>query len=281
MRERLQALIAQMRWSGMAAVLDEELDLAERQGTPVPEVLFRLLGAEDAARREKSLAYRLSQAHLPWPWTLQSFPFARQPSVNKAQVMTLAGLEFLRRGENVLLIGPPGTGKSGIAVGLLREACLNGYRARFFNAQALLDALYASLADRSTVGLLNQLCRFPLIAIDELGYLNLKPEQVNAFFRLMDQRYSLGLSTMISTNLDLPDWYELFQKKPLVDALLDRLQHRCIILRVSGPSLRSEPGGAPTIATAESTPESTPESTAAAKCSAPRKTAPADESAAS
>jgi DNA replication protein DnaC len=94
-------------------VLDEELDLAERQGTPVPEVLFRLLRAEDAARREKSLAYRLSQAHLPWPWTLQSFPFARQPSVNKAQVLTLAGLDFLRRGENVLLIGPPGTGKSG------------------------------------------------------------------------------------------------------------------------------------------------------------------------
>jgi DNA replication protein DnaC len=172
---------------------------------------------------------------------LQSFPFARQPSVNKAQVLTLAGLDFLRRGENLLLIGPPGTGKSGIAVGLLREACLNGYRARFYNAQALLDELYASLADRSTVGLLNQLCRLPLIAIDELGYLNLKPEQVNAFFRLMDQRYSLRLSTILTTNLDLPDWYELFQKKPLVDALLDRLQHRCTLLRLSGPSLRSEP----------------------------------------
>ena len=273
MRERLQAVIAQMRWSGMAAVLDEELDRAERQGTPVPEVLFRLLGAEDAARREKSLAYRLSQAHLPWPWTLQSFPFARQPSVNKAQVMTLAGLEFLRRGENVLLIGPPGTGKSGIAVGLLREACLNGYRARFYNAQALLDALYASLADRSTTGLLNQLCRFPLIAIDELGYLNLKPEQVNAFFRLMDQRYSLGLSTMISTNLDLPDWYELFQKKPLVDALLDRLQHRCIILRLSGPSLRSDPGGDPAIEAVTST--------AADRRSTSRKTVPPAEPAAS
>ncbi|WP_291993701.1 IS21-like element helper ATPase IstB [Candidatus Accumulibacter sp. ACC003] len=273
MRERLKALLGQMRWSGMAAVLDEELDLAERQGTPVPEVLFRLLGAEDAARREKSLAYRLSQAHLPWPWTLQSFPFARQPSVNKTQVMTLAGLEFLRRGENVLLIGPPGTGKSGIAVGLLREACLNGYRARFYTAQALLDALYASLADRSTVALLNQLCRMPLIAIDELGYLNLKPEQVNAFFRLMDQRYSLGLSTLITTNLDLPDWYELFQRKPLVDALLDRLQHRCIILRLSGPSLRSEPGSAPTITAAASV--------AAAKRSASRSIAPTNESAAS
>lgn len=241
MREPLKALIAQMRWAGMECVLDEELDLAERQGTPVPEVLFRLLRAEEAARREKSLAYRLAQAHLPWPWTLQSFPFARQPSVNKAQVLTLAGLDFLRRGENLLLIGPPGTGKSGIAIGLLREACLNGYRARFYNAQALLDELYASLADRSTIGLLNQLCRLPLIVIDELGYLNLKPEQVNAFFRLMDQRYSLRLSTIVTTNLELSDWYELFQKKPLVDALLDRLQHRCTILRLSGPSLRSEP----------------------------------------
>lgn len=148
-RERLRALIEQMRCSGIGRVLDEELDVAERQGSPVAEVVFRLLSAEDAARREKSLAYRLAQARLPWPWTLQSFPFAHQPSVNKAQVLSLAGLDFLRRGENLLLIGPPGTGKSGIAVGLLREACLNGYRARFFNAQALLDELYASLADRS------------------------------------------------------------------------------------------------------------------------------------
>lgn len=239
MRERLKALIEQMRLSGIAQVVDAELDRAEREGTPIPDVLFRLLSAEEAALREKRLAYRLAQAHLPWPWTLQSFPFERQPSVNKSQILTLAGLEFLRRGENVLLIGPQGTGKSGIAVGLVREACLNGHRARFYSAQELLDALYASLADRSTTLLLKQLCRIELLAIDELGYLNLKPEQVNAFFRLMDQRYSQGLSTVITTNLDLPDWYELFQKKPLVDALLDRLQHRCIILRLNGPSLRS------------------------------------------
>lgn len=243
MREPLKALIAQMRWSGIERVLDEELDLAERKGTPVPEVLFRLLRAEDAARREKSLAYRLTQAHLPWPWTLQSFPFDRQPSVSKSQLLSLAGLDFLRRGENILLIGSQGTGKSGVAVGLVREACLNGYRARFYSAQDLLDELYASLADRSTVQLLKNLSRIQLIAIDELGYLNLKPEQVNAFFRLMDQRYTQGLSTIITTNLELPDWYELFQKKPLVDALLDRLQHRCIVLRLSGPSLRSQPVG--------------------------------------
>jgi len=77
----------------------------------------------------------------------------------------------------------------------------------------------------------------PLL-IDELGYLTLKPEQANAFFRLMDQRYG-RVSTIITTNLDLPDWYDLFDKKPLVDALLDRLQHHCITIRIDGPSLRS------------------------------------------
>jgi len=78
----------------------------------------------------------------------------------------------------------------------------------------------------------------PLLLIDELGYLSLKQEQVNAFFRLMDERYS-RVSTIITTNLELSDWYELFQKKPLVDALLDRLQHHCITIRIDGPSLRS------------------------------------------
>ena len=77
----------------------------------------------------------------------------------------------------------------------------------------------------------------PLL-IDELGYLTIKPEQANAFFRLMDQRYN-RVSTIITTNLDLPDWYALFDKKPLVDALLDRLQHHCITIRIDGPSLRS------------------------------------------
>ncbi|MEF8701223.1 MAG: ATP-binding protein [Candidatus Accumulibacter sp. UW20] len=159
----------------------------------------------------------------------------RSLSVNKSQILTLAGLDFLRRGENLLLIGPQGTGNSGIAIGLVREACLNGYRARFYHAQDLLDELYASLADRSIVQLIKNLSRIQLIAIDELGYLNLKPEHVNAFFRLMDQRYTQGLSTIITTNLERPDWYELFQKKALVDALLDRLQHRCILLRLRGP----------------------------------------------
>jgi DNA replication protein DnaC len=175
MRDQLKALIAQLRLRGMADVLDAEIERAEREAAPATELLHRLLGQEAAFRRERSLAWRLGQAHLPWRWTLDSFPFDRQPGVSKAQIKTLAGLDFLRRAENILLIGPPGTGKTGIAMGLLREACLNGHRGRFYTAQMLLDELYASLADRTTTKLLARLSRMQPLCIDELGYLTLKP----------------------------------------------------------------------------------------------------------
>lgn len=249
MREQIHAQLARLRLRGIAAVLEAELDRAEREGAPPAEVVKRLLAAEEAQRRERSLAYRLTQAKLPWRWTLDSFPFDRQPGVDRGQIRALAGLDFLRRNENILLIGPPGTGKTGIALALLREACLNGHAARFYNAQVLLDELYASLADRSTPKLLAQLARFQPLLIDELGYLTLKSEQSNAFFRLMDQRYG-RVSTLITTNLEPTAWYELFANKALVDALLDRLQHRCITIRIDGPSLRTPEPHSPPIKTA-------------------------------
>ena len=237
MTDDLHQLLEQLRFQGMAQVLDEELTRAERKAAPVREVLVRLLREEDRHRRERSMAYRIRQAKLPWGWTLDSFPFDQQPGVNQRQIRSLAGLSFMERAENIVFIGQPGTGKTGLAIGLLRKALLNGNRGRFYSAQNLLDELYSSLADRSTPKLLQRLASYDLLLIDELGYLTLQAEQVNAFFKLMDLRYGKK-ATIITTNLDFPDWYDLFQRKPLVDALLDRLQHKCTTIRIDGPSLR-------------------------------------------
>jgi len=242
MRDKVEALLETLRLRGMGQALEHELNRAEQQGSPISETLYRLLMEESRYRSDKSMANRLKQAKIPWDWTLESFPFERQPAVNKGQIQELSGLDFIRRAENIVLIGSSGTGKSGLAIGLLRQALLGEYRGRFYNAQDLMDELYASLADASSTKLLKRLATYDLLVIDELGYLTLKPEQANAFFKLMDQRYNRK-ATIITTNLDYPEWYNLFKRKPLVDALLDRLQHHCITLRINGDSLRTPQTG--------------------------------------
>jgi DNA replication protein DnaC len=241
MNEKLHELASQLRLKGMASVLDEEIQRAEKEGTPVSEIICRLLLEEQTFRRNQSLLHRLHGARIPWDWTLKTFPFDKQPGVNKSQINELAGLAFVERKENIVFIGNPGTGKSGLAIGLLRQALLSGYRGRFYHAQDLIDELYASLADRSSAKLIRRLCRYDLLVIDELGYLTLKPEQINAFFKLMGERYGKK-STILTTNLDYSEWYDLFQRKNLVDALLDRLNHYCITIHINGPSLRASRG---------------------------------------
>jgi DNA replication protein DnaC len=237
MQQKLADLMKTLKLTGMSLILERELALAEREGLATSEVIERLLLEEFHHRQERSLLYRVKQGNMPWPWTLASFPFDQQPGVSKSRIMDIASLSFLDRAENIVFIGDPGTGKTGLAIGLLRQALVSGRRGRFFKAQDLLDDLYASLADRSSPKLFKRLAGYDLLVIDELGYLTLNPQQVNAFFKLMEERYSRK-STIITTNLDYAQWYDLFDRKPLVDALLDRLQHRCITIRISGPSLR-------------------------------------------
>jgi len=200
MSQRLHELLSRLRLKGLAGALEQELQRAEKEAIPASEVIYRLLLEEQAYRRNQSLLYRLKGARIPWDWTLKTFPFDKQPGVSKAQISELSGLAFVERKENIVFIGNPGTGKSGLAIGLLRQALLSGYRGRFYHAQDLLDELYASLADRSSPKLIRRLCRYGLLVIDELGYLTLKPEQINAFFKLMEERYGKK-STILTTNL--------------------------------------------------------------------------------
>lgn len=234
MSDEILELLKQLNLHGMAAGFPRLLAKAEREGWGHQQLTLQLLTEELQHQKERSVLYRLKQPKIPWDWTLSTFPFERQPAVNRTRIMTLAGLDFMQRGENIIFTG---TGKSGLASGILRQALISGYRGRFYNVQNLLDELYASLADRSTPRLLMRLCRYDLLLLDELGYLTLTPEQMNSFFKLMKERYEAGRPTIITTNLAFEHWYDILQPKSMVDALLDRLRHRCCIIPLDGESL--------------------------------------------
>jgi len=237
----LDQLLAGLRLRRMREVLARELERATQDQPSYEEFLARLLREELGFQRERSLAYRVGQARMPELWSLDTFPFDRQPGVKQATIRQLASLDFVSSGQNVVFIGDTGTGKTGLATGLLHRALVNGYRGRFVRAQDLFDDMYASLADRSTRRLLDQLKSYDVLLIDEFGYLNLRPEQSNIFFKLMEERYGKK-PTIITTNLDYDDWYGFLGQKPMVMALLDRLRHKCVTVRISGPSLRDPTG---------------------------------------
>lgn len=237
MTEKIQKLLDHLRLHGMSECLQNILTQAQQQGSAIEEVLLELLEAEYRDHQERSLANRLKRAKLPWNWTIDTFPFKQQPGINRTQIMGLTKLTFIERSENLIFIGKPGTGKTGIAMSLLRLALLNGYRGKFYNAQDMLNELYASLADKTTSRLLKTLSHYDVIVIDELGYLTLTAEQINIFFKLIDMRYRKK-STIITTNLDFEAWYDVFKQKELVDAMLDRFKHYCTTVYIKGPSLR-------------------------------------------
>jgi DNA replication protein DnaC len=241
MNDEIEQLLRSLHLKKVAAIIEDALGHAEKHQLSYGAFLARLLRAQYHHRQETALAWRIKQARLPEAWTLESFPFKRQPGVNPKQIRALAELEFVAKAENIVLVGQTGVGKTGIASGLLLKAIQNGHRGRFIRAQDLFDEMYASLADRSTRQLLNTLIRIDCLLIDELGYVNLRPEQTNIFFKLMEERYRRK-PTVITTNLDYPEWQTFLGNKALVDALLSRLRHQCHTIRIDGPSLRDPQG---------------------------------------
>ena len=241
MKEDLEQLLKSLHLGRMAEILDQELAEAAQGQPTYEEFLSRLLRAQWHNRQETAVAYRIRQARLPETWTLESYPYKKQPELNQRQIRTLGELDFMSRAENIVFIGGTGIGKTGLASGILLKALQNGHRGLFIRAQDLFDEMYASMADRSSRQLLNRLAKIPLLVIDELGYINVKPEQSNIFFKLMEERYN-RFSTIITTNLDFPEWHNFLGQQSLVDALLSRLRHHCHTIRIKGVSLR-EPQG--------------------------------------
>ncbi len=241
MNDDIAQLLASLRLSKIADILDDEIKKAEKEDVSYSTLIARLLRAQWNHRQESALGWRIKQAKLPEEWSLESFPFKKQPGVSAKQIRQLAELEFIGRAENIVFIGPTAVGKTGLASGLLLKALQNGHRGLFISAQDLFDEMYASLADRASRKLIDRLARVDVLLIDEMGYLNLKPEQTNIFFRLMEERYR-NKPTIITTNLDYPEWAKFLGNPGLVTALLSRLRHQCHTIRIEGPELR-EPQG--------------------------------------
>jgi DNA replication protein DnaC len=239
--DELDQLLKSLHLRRMAEILEAEISEAEKHQRSYVELLTRLMRAQWHHRQETALSWRIKQAKIPEPWTLESFPFKKQPGISQRQIRNFAELDFIPKAENIVFIGQTGVGKTGIACGLLLKALQNGYRGLFLRAQDLFDEMYASLADRSSRKLLDRLSRLDLLVIDEMGYLNLRPEQTNIFFKLMEERYRRK-PTIITTNLDYPEWHNFLGNKALVEALLSRLRHQCHTVLIEGPSLRDAQG---------------------------------------
>jgi DNA replication protein DnaC len=242
MNDEIAQLLRSLHLTRIAEILDAEVAKDEKKDAGYQDLLAVLLRAQWHHRQEIALAYRIRRSGMPEQWSLESFPWKRQPGVSQRQIRDFAELDFIAKAENIVFIGPTGVGKTGLASGLLLKALQNGYRGVFLRAQDLFDEMYASLADRSSRRLIDRLARVDLLVVDllvvdEMGYLNLRPEQTNIFFKLMEERHRRK-ATIISTNLDYTEWHNFLGNKALVEALLSRLRHKCHTVRIDGPSLR-------------------------------------------
>lgn len=239
MKDDLEQLCSLLRLRRIPDILDRELERANQEEPGYSSFIARLLRQEHDFQRERATDGRLKRAKIPEKWSLDSFPWDRQPGVDKRAIRELAELDFIRTGTNLVFRGGPGVGKTGLATGILLRAIQDGYRGYFLRAQDLFDELYSTLADRSSRRLLDRLIRYDVLLIDEMGYLNLRPEQTNLFFKLMEERYVAHRASIITTNLDYDQWRTFLGNEHLTNALLSRIRHRCTTIGIEGPSLRS------------------------------------------
>ena len=199
--------------------------------------LKRLTELELIDRERRMIERRIKAAKFPATKSLDSFDFKTIPSLNKALVMELARSEFIERRENIIALGPSGTGKTHIALGLGLAACQKGMKVRFTTAAALVHELMEAADEKRLLRFQKLLAGQHLLIIDELGFVPLSKTGAELLFEVFSQRYERG-STLVTSNLPFEEWTDTFGTERLTGALLDRLTHHVHILEMNGESYR-------------------------------------------
>ena len=223
MNDELKRKLKDLRLGGLLAHWDEYLTLAADQRFSHARLLTHVLEEEWRIKRENARQRRLQQAGIPEPLAIETYPFHKQPKLNKKKVMALYdSLSFMTNKENIIWLGRTGRGKTGLATSFLMQAIHQGYTGKYVLFAELIGELYRSAADHSQAKVLKKYLAYDLILIDEIGYVEVEPAQVGLFFTLMQKRHKTK-STLLTSNLGFSEWGSFLKNDHLTEALIDRL----------------------------------------------------------